>query len=166
MQINTKCKILQLIAKKVLPGNPSRSDISILSTMMSLYEDHPHSIRNRSLVIHAGSDDLGRGDSPKSLTGGNAGPVVVCGVVTPADEVEPDQVQRPTMELPEIKAKASAKSHKSEPVISNIEDKLYGAVDRDAPRRHNELGLSLKEPVATSKSKTNEIISIKLKMIH
>ena len=144
------------MSKKVLPGIPSRSDISIISTMMSLYEDHPHSIRGRTLVIHAGSDDLGRGDSPKSLTGGNAGPVVVCGVVTPADEVEPDQIHRRSMDLPEIKVKSSGESRKSESVISNIQDKLYGAVDLDAPRRQHELNLSLKEPVSTSKSKTNK----------
>lgn len=52
---------------------------------MSLYEDHPNSIVDRSLVIHALADDLGRGDSAASLQNGNSGPYVACGLVEQVD---------------------------------------------------------------------------------
>jgi len=38
-------------------------------------------ILGRSIVVHAGTDDLGRGGSPDSLTTGNAGARIACGVV-------------------------------------------------------------------------------------
>ncbi|KAM6150643.1 extracellular superoxide dismutase [Cu-Zn] [Erethizon dorsatum] len=41
----------------------------------------PHSILGRAVVVHAGEDDLGRGDTPASLQNGNAGPRLACCVV-------------------------------------------------------------------------------------
>ncbi|KAI8138546.1 Copper/Zinc superoxide dismutase [Fennellomyces sp. T-0311] len=41
----------------------------------------PHSILGRGVVLHAGEDDLGRGDSPDSKTTGNAGARLACGVI-------------------------------------------------------------------------------------
>lgn len=39
------------------------------------------SIIGRGIVVHKGEDDLGRGNSPLSLTTGNSGPRAACGVI-------------------------------------------------------------------------------------
>jgi len=41
----------------------------------------PLSILGRAVVLHAGTDDLGRGDDPESLKTGNAGARAACGVI-------------------------------------------------------------------------------------
>ncbi|XP_013358787.1 PREDICTED: extracellular superoxide dismutase [Cu-Zn] [Chinchilla lanigera] len=41
----------------------------------------PHSILGRAVVVHAGEDDLGRGNTPASVQNGNAGPRLACCVV-------------------------------------------------------------------------------------
>ena len=46
----------------------------------------PYSILGRSIVVHAGEDDLGRGGFPDSKTTGHAGGRVACGVIGIADE--------------------------------------------------------------------------------
>ena len=62
-------------------GAASRTDINVLSPIMSLYEESPTNVLGRALVIHANVDDLGRGNNPESLKNGNAGPHVTCGLV-------------------------------------------------------------------------------------
>ncbi|KAM3139275.1 hypothetical protein pb186bvf_008685 [Paramecium bursaria] len=44
------------------------------------------SVIGRSVVIHAGQDDLGRGGHPDSLTTGNSGARVACGVIGYAEQ--------------------------------------------------------------------------------
>lgn len=41
----------------------------------------PYSVIGRSLVVHADRDDLGRGGNETSLTTGNSGARVMCGVI-------------------------------------------------------------------------------------
>lgn len=41
----------------------------------------PHSIINKSVVVHSHEDDLGRGGYPDSLTTGHAGDRVACGTI-------------------------------------------------------------------------------------
>ncbi|KAK0454197.1 superoxide dismutase [Desarmillaria tabescens] len=42
----------------------------------------PMSIIGRSVVVHTGTDDLGRGGTPLSLTTGNSGDRAACGVIS------------------------------------------------------------------------------------
>lgn len=66
-------------------GQVSRAEISILSQVMSLYEDQQNSVLNRALVIHANADDLGRGNGPESLKTGNSGAHIACGLISSVD---------------------------------------------------------------------------------
>ncbi len=68
---------------QAIPSTPvSRSKISILSQVMSLYEDQPNSVLYRALVIHANVDDLGHGNGPESLKSGNSSAHIACGLIS------------------------------------------------------------------------------------
>jgi len=76
-----------------VPSAPvSRAEISILSQVMSLYEDQPNSVLNRALVIHANVDDLGRGNGPESLKSGNSGAHIACGLISKIEIQEEAEV--------------------------------------------------------------------------
>ena len=53
--------------------------VSIEDKMVKIYG--PHSIVGRSVVIYAGQDDSGRGGQENSLSTGNSGPRIACGVI-------------------------------------------------------------------------------------
>ncbi|KAE8414270.1 superoxide dismutase [Aspergillus pseudocaelatus] len=46
--------------------------------------DGPYSVMDRSIVIHAGKDDLGRGGNESSKTNGNSGARLACAVIKAA----------------------------------------------------------------------------------
>ncbi|KAK0219195.1 superoxide dismutase [Armillaria fumosa] len=53
--------------------------LDITDDIMSL--NGPLSIVGRAIVVHAGTDDLGKGGTPLSLVNGNSGARVSCGVI-------------------------------------------------------------------------------------
>jgi Cu-Zn family superoxide dismutase len=53
--------------------------VKIEDSMVKLFG--PKSVIGRSIVIFAGADDRGRGGQEKSLTTGNPGPRIACGVI-------------------------------------------------------------------------------------
>mmetsp|Transcript_5388 Transcript_5388/g.12712 ORF Transcript_5388/g.12712 Transcript_5388/m.12712 type:complete len:159 (-) Transcript_5388:1465-1941(-) len=55
------------------------AEVKIEDSMVKLYG--PHSVIGRSIVLFAGQDDGGKGGQEKSLTTGNPGPRIACGVI-------------------------------------------------------------------------------------
>lgn len=55
------------------------TEIDITDHIMSLYGSH--SVLGRSLVVHTDRDDLGLTDNPLSLTTGNSGGRLGCGII-------------------------------------------------------------------------------------
>lgn len=57
------------------------TDVVIFDKIITLEKDSKKSIVGRSIVVHAGQDDLGRGGNEESTKTGNAGSRVACGVI-------------------------------------------------------------------------------------
>jgi Cu-Zn family superoxide dismutase len=57
------------------------AEVNKMSTLVKLMSDAPNSVINKSIVVHAGEDDLGLGGDTGSTTTGNAGGRVACGVI-------------------------------------------------------------------------------------
>ena len=55
------------------------AEVKIEDSMVKLFG--VHSVIGRSIVIYGGQDDGGKGGQEKSLTTGNPGPAVACGVI-------------------------------------------------------------------------------------
>lgn len=55
------------------------SNVTFYDDLISLAG--PRNIVGRGVIVHLNIDDLGRGGHPDSLTTGNAGPRVACGVI-------------------------------------------------------------------------------------
>lgn len=58
------------------------ASVNIVDSVISL--NGPFSILGRSIVIHAGEDDLGTGGDAGSMATGNAGARLGCGVIAAA----------------------------------------------------------------------------------
>ncbi|PAA63629.1 hypothetical protein BOX15_Mlig014161g1, partial [Macrostomum lignano] len=63
----------------IVGGSDGVTRVSITDSVASLV--NTESVLGRSIVIHAGVDDLGRGGHPSSKTTGNAGARMACGVI-------------------------------------------------------------------------------------
>lgn len=61
------------------PDESGVATIKIEDSMVKIFG--PQSVIGRSIVIYAGADDSGRGGQEKSLTTGNPGPRLACGVI-------------------------------------------------------------------------------------
>ncbi|GAA0165207.1 oxidoreductase [Lithospermum erythrorhizon] len=65
----------------IIAGSDGVAEISIKDTQIPL--SGQHSILGRAVVVHADTDDLGRGGHELSKTTGNAGARVGCGISMP-----------------------------------------------------------------------------------
>ena len=57
------------------------TEFTINDNVISLDPNSQANIRGRAVVVHAGRDDLGRGGNAGSLTTGNAGGRLACGII-------------------------------------------------------------------------------------
>ncbi|QQP39452.1 Superoxide dismutase 1 soluble, partial [Caligus rogercresseyi] len=74
----------------------SNLQVHLWDDLISLYES-TNSILGRTIVIHEGRDDLGVGGDFSSLTTGNAGPRVACGIIEKKPKIE-EESQEETLE--------------------------------------------------------------------
>ena len=63
-------------------------DVTFMDSVITLDQASAFSIIGRSCVLHADTDDLGKGGAPDSLTTGNAGARIACGVIGLGAEIE------------------------------------------------------------------------------
>jgi superoxide dismutase, Cu-Zn family len=63
----------------ILADENGRASVHITDSLVKLVG--PHSVIGRSIVIHVGEDDQGRGGHENSLTTGNPGPRMAAGVI-------------------------------------------------------------------------------------
>ncbi|KAL5720487.1 superoxide dismutase [Ranunculus cassubicifolius] len=63
----------------IIAGADGIAEISIMDTQIPL--SGQHSVLGRAVVVHADSDDLGRGGHELSKTTGNAGARIGCGII-------------------------------------------------------------------------------------
>ena len=140
-------------------GVPSRTDINILSSTLSLFEDNPRSVLRRSMVIHVLPNDYAR------LNSARAEDLLACGVIEQT-EVDGEEILRP-LERGQVVDRLD-RLEKSildgEKPWENIRHPFYGAVSESTkiPSNLNVDGierpdlspdsLSLKSAVPTNKS--------------
>ena len=65
----------------VTPEGAPTTRIDMTDDIISLFDVAPENILGRTLVIHQGEDDMGDGGEVDSVTTGNAGGRVACGIV-------------------------------------------------------------------------------------
>ena len=63
----------------IVADNNGEASIEMIEELVQL--NGVNSVIGRSVVVHAGEDDLGKGGFPDSLTTGHAGGRVACGVI-------------------------------------------------------------------------------------
>lgn len=62
-------------------GEDGEAKLDIIDHLMSL-SGGPKGVVGRSLVITADEDDLGRGGNAESISNGNAGKPLACGIIS------------------------------------------------------------------------------------
>ena len=63
----------------ILADENGRASVHITDHLVKLVG--PHSVIGRSIVVHVGEDDQGRGGHENSMTTGNPGPRMAAGVI-------------------------------------------------------------------------------------
>eukprot|EP00523_Entomoneis_sp_CCMP467_P001040 CAMPEP_0168741714 /NCGR_PEP_ID=MMETSP0724-20121128/12664_1 /TAXON_ID=265536 /ORGANISM="Amphiprora sp., Strain CCMP467" /LENGTH=168 /DNA_ID=CAMNT_0008789243 /DNA_START=62 /DNA_END=569 /DNA_ORIENTATION=- len=72
----------------IVVDEAGNGEVDLQDSVISLVG--PHSILGRSMIIHAGEDDQGRGGHENSLQTGNAGPRIAAGVIGLDDDTDDD----------------------------------------------------------------------------
>nr|QJE49262.1 vitellogenin [Diaphanosoma celebensis] len=141
---------------KAFAGNPSRADINILSSSLSLYEDSMYSIVGRPLVIY---------DEPFEYRGGkkyDTSDISACGIIEPTEERElpTKSVERDVFGLDRLE-RLEFGSLEGEKSWENVRHPFFGGASGKIPSNLNLEGvekpdltpdsLSLKSAVPTNR---------------
>ncbi|KAB7496026.1 Superoxide dismutase [Cu-Zn] [Armadillidium nasatum] len=86
----------------ILADETGTADVYIFDVQPSLDPQSQAYVANRAIVVHQGTDDLGKGNNPESLKTGNAGARDGCGVIEIVEKSAKVLLQEPQQTYPVI----------------------------------------------------------------
>ncbi|KAI9565712.1 vitellogenin fused with superoxide dismutase [Daphnia sinensis] len=112
---------------KTYTGVPSRTDVSLISSLVSLFEESPRSILGRAIVIHQLPDDRARASKNVELENR----LIACGLLTLSQIEEPITIDRESITYGAEKAfkKIEQGILNGEQSWENVRHPHYGAVE-------------------------------------
>jgi len=125
---------------KTFSGSPSRTDISLISSLVTLYEDSSRSIIGRSVVIHAIADDLATTRQGKWNDESDSSRILACGLIRSTDAFNPEKESiLIDLESPRNINWAEKSVFDGEQTWQNVRHPYYGAngADRKVPSNMN-----------------------------
>ena len=120
------------LLRKTFSGSPSRTDINLISSSVSLYDEHTRSVLNRALVIHVRPDDLSHVNS-KEVRELPESHILACGLIRSSESEGTRSVERESillgLERPYKIEKIEQDILNGEKPWENVRHPYFGAVE-------------------------------------